>query len=121
MHRIWRTIKSYIWWTYGRGSFHYDVMVTVILLFIFLSPRVINYKDKPLQTVLTPQSVIVTPDGHGGLFFQVDASAIKEGADRDQQLLHVIEAVGGEVKIISQKELKDRSGRTTAYVVQVQR
>jgi hypothetical protein len=43
----WKTIKGYIWWTYERGSFHYDVMVTVILLFIFLAPRVIDFRDKP--------------------------------------------------------------------------
>ena len=42
-----KTIKGYIWWTYERGSFHYDVMVTVILLFIFLAPRLIDFRDKP--------------------------------------------------------------------------
>jgi hypothetical protein len=41
-----KTIKGYIWWTYERGSFHYDVMVT-IMLFIFLAPRVIDFRDKP--------------------------------------------------------------------------
>jgi len=41
------TIKRYIWWTYERGSFHYDVMVTIILLFIFLAPRMIDFRDKP--------------------------------------------------------------------------
>ncbi len=42
-----KTIKGYIWWTYERGSFHYDVMVTIILLFIFLAPRFIDFRDKP--------------------------------------------------------------------------
>ena len=42
-----KTIKGYIWWTYERGSLHYDVMVTVILLFIFLAPRLIDFRDKP--------------------------------------------------------------------------
>ena len=37
MSRIWRTIKGYIWWSYPRGSMHYDVMVTLILVFIFLA------------------------------------------------------------------------------------
>jgi hypothetical protein len=48
-----RTVKqvllSYFYWTYSRGSLHYDVMVTAILLFIFLSPQIPgwNYGDKP--------------------------------------------------------------------------
>ena len=28
-------LMSYFYWTYPRGGFHYDVMVTLILLFIF--------------------------------------------------------------------------------------
>jgi len=42
-----KTIKGYIWWTYERGIFHYDVMVTIILLFIFVAPRLIDFRDKP--------------------------------------------------------------------------
>ena len=40
-------IKSYFYWTYRRGSFHYDVKVTLILLIIFISPQLWNYGDKP--------------------------------------------------------------------------
>ena len=42
-------LKSYLFWTYPRGSFHYDVMVTLILIFIFGSPFVINYRERPQQ------------------------------------------------------------------------
>ena len=34
MNSIWRTIRGYILWSYERGSLHYDVMVTLILLFV---------------------------------------------------------------------------------------
>ena len=42
-------VKRYIFWTYERGSFHYDVMVTLILLFIFISPHVIDFRAKPVE------------------------------------------------------------------------
>ena len=42
-----KILKSYFYWTYPRGCFHYDVMVTLILLFIFVTPRLWNYGDKP--------------------------------------------------------------------------
>jgi len=119
MSRVWRTIKGYLFWTYERGSFHYDVMVTAILLFVFISPRFINYKDKPAETVLTPKGVVVSPDGHGGLFFEVDASAVRPGRDLDAELLRIIEPVSGEVKILDYKESL-RYGRKV-YLVQVQR
>jgi len=40
-------LKSYIYWTYKRGTFHYDVMVTLILLFIFVAPQLWNFGDRP--------------------------------------------------------------------------
>jgi hypothetical protein len=42
-----KTIKSFIWWTYERGSRPYDFMVALIILFIFLAPRFIDFRDKP--------------------------------------------------------------------------
>jgi hypothetical protein len=44
---IRKVILSYFYWTYPRGSFHYDVMVTLILAFIFVTPHLWNYGDKP--------------------------------------------------------------------------
>jgi hypothetical protein len=123
MNRILRTLNGYIWWTYDRGSLHYDVMVTAILLFVFVSPRYINFKDKPAETVLTPKGVIVSPDGRGGLFFEVDASVVRPNTaeqDLDAELLRIIEPVSGEVRILSHKESRDRYGRKI-YLVQVQR
>ena len=45
MKRIGKIIHGYIFWTYERGSFHYDVMVTLILAFIFLIPA--RFFDDP--------------------------------------------------------------------------
>lgn len=120
MNRILRTIKGYIWWTYDRGSLHYDVMVSAILLFIFISPHYINYKDKPVETVFTPKELVVKPDGQGGLYFEVLASAVKADADVNAELQRIIEPVTGEVKILSRTETKDRLGRKV-YLVQVER
>jgi len=37
------------------GSIHYDVMVTLILLFVFFSPFFVNFKNKPVER--TPHQV----------------------------------------------------------------
>ena len=62
MSRIWRTIRDFILWSYERGTLQYDVMVTLILLFVFLSPYWINFHDKPVERNPHPSGVVVTPD-----------------------------------------------------------
>ncbi len=122
MAALWRTIRSYIWWTHPRGSFHYDVMVTIILLFIFLAPRWLNFKDKPTERTPHQTGVVVSPDGQG-LVFQVDAAAVsgRDEASVRAGLLRVIEPIAGEVDLLRYEPIKDSSGRTTAYKAWVQR
>src|ERR1700676_5438195 len=64
-------LKSYFYWTYGRGSFHYDVMVTLILAFIFITPWLWDYGDKPTTTIGQTQPMLVTGDGSHGVIITV--------------------------------------------------
>ena len=66
-----KLLRSYLFWTYERGSIHYDVMVSLILVFLFVSPRFIDYGDKPVQTVpLRDSEVLVKEAGSNGLKHQ---------------------------------------------------
>ena len=76
MGAIWRTIRGYILWSYERGSLHYDIMVTLILLFVFVSPHFINYKDKPVERIPHLTGVVVVPGAKGELIYQIQASAV---------------------------------------------
>jgi hypothetical protein len=59
-----KLLRNYFFWTYERGSFHYDVMVTLILLFLFLSPRFIDFKDRPVTIIpLQHSEVLVKAQG----------------------------------------------------------
>ena len=123
MSTIGQTARGYLFWTYERGSLHYDVMVTAILAFIFISPHYLNFKDKPIERNPHQTGVIVNPDGRGGLYFQVDAAAVstQPGTDIDTALLRVIEPIAGEVKLVSYKPVTDPKGHVTAYMVRVER
>ncbi len=35
---MWQAIRRVLFWTYSRGSWQYDIIVLVILVFIFLAP-----------------------------------------------------------------------------------
>jgi hypothetical protein len=61
--RITQIVKSYFYWSYPRGSFHYDVLVTLILLFIFVTPHLWDYGAKPPLKVGPPHPVEVVGDG----------------------------------------------------------
>ena len=123
MKRVWQTICSYIWWTYERGSVHYDIMVTLILLFVFLAPYEVNFKDKPAERIAHPTGVIVIPDGESGFIYQIEAAAVpgKDEATIRLALQRVIEPIAGEVDISRYEAVRDPSGRVVAYKVWVQR
>jgi hypothetical protein len=120
---IWSTIRSYVLWSHERGTVQYDVMVTLILLFVFFSPRLINFKDKPVEHNPRAAGVVVTPDGQNGFIYQIDAAGV-QGKDDDAiraELLSIIEPVSGEVSISKYEVVRDRSGHILSYRVWIQR
>lgn len=123
MNVVWRTIRDYILWSHERGTIQYDVMVTLILLFVFLSPYWINFKDKPVEHNPHRTEVVVTPDAEGGFIYKVEASAIssKDDEGRRAELLRIIEPISGEVTITRIEPVKDRVGRVLTYQVWVRR
>jgi len=69
-------LKSYFYWTYSRGTFHYDVMVTLILLFIFITPHLWNYGDKPSSSAGLRHPIQLTGDGGHGMIVTVQAADV---------------------------------------------
>jgi hypothetical protein len=123
MNAIWRTIRGYILWQYERGTLHYDIMVTLILIFIFVSPRVINFNDKPIARDPHPTDVVVSADVQGHLRYQVSATAVTPGDDAAvrEQLLHILEPISGAVSILSYETVYDPKGKLQGYKVLARR
>lgn len=121
---MWRVLRSYLFWTYERGSFHYDVMVTLILLFLFVAPRFVDFKDRPVETVpLHASEVLVKEAGHAGqssrFMYQVradDMNGAATDAERRVAILRLIEPISGEVTLDGPiQEVKDTHGKVVAY------
>ena len=117
------TIKGYIFWTYERGSLHYDVMVTLILLFIFLSPHYIDFRDKPPTRIQHQKGVIVNLEGQDGFYVQVDVATVGKmnEADTGDALMKVIAPILGDVKMEGYKTIQDEHGKVQAYGVKVKK
>ena len=120
---IWRQVKSFILWSYERGTIQYDVMVTLILLFVFFSPYWIKFKDTPVARDPYPSGVLVHPDGAGEFIYQVDARAVQTDNDASirASLLKIIEPISGSVSISRYEQVIDQKGNLVAYKVWIQR
>ena len=71
-----QVLASYFYWTYSRGSMHYDIMVTLILLFIFVTPHLWDYGAKPPSAAGPLHPVQVVGAGRGVLL-TVQASDVQ--------------------------------------------
>lgn len=119
--KLWQTIRGYIWWTHPRGSVPYDIMVTLILAFIFLTPRWV-FNDKPMERIAHRTGVIVLPDGDN-FIYEIDASVIQSPGDAEirQELLRVVEPIAGEAEITRYEAVRDEHGHIKTYKVWVSR
>ena len=118
MSELGQTIKAYIWWMYPRGSVPYDVMVTLILAFIFLAPLWINFRDKPVERSPHQTEVVVRPEGNG-FVYKVDATAVKGGNDEEirDSLQRILEPIAGEISIDRYQLVRDSKHNVVAYEV----
>ena len=111
-------LRSYFYWTYSRGSFHYDIMVTLILLFIFVTPQLWDYGAKPSPMAVSSHPFQVVPNGRG-VIITVQASdvIVPAGAsDREVKKLlrKAIEPVtGDDVYIEHWETATDAQGHLT--------
>lgn len=111
-----RILKSYFYWTYPRGSFHYDVMVTLILLFIFVTPQLWNYGDKPSRAEGPHHPIQIVGDGGNGVIVSVLAEDVQvpPGASYSavkSTLRHAIESVTGDSVFVEHWETgRDQNG-----------
>ncbi len=114
-----RTLKNYIFWTYERGSFHYDVMVTLILIFLFLSPRLWNYGDHPAAGSISPREVLVKAESNGSIVYQLPAERVHSTSSSvsEAELAEAIQPISGPMVIDRYVPLRDASGKVTAYKV----
>ena len=116
-------LKSYFYWTYGRGSFHYDVMVTLILAFIFITPWLWDYGDKPRSTAANTQPMQVVGDGGHGLIVTIHASdvnvpAASSNAVIKKALKKAMEPVLGDSMYVERWELiLDQNGSPQSWKI----
>ena len=123
---MFKLLRSYIFWSYERGSFHYDIMVTAILIFMFVSPHFIDFNDKPVETVALHASEVLvkeagTSGGNARFIFQIRADeqggpqAGQTDEERQAAILRVVEPISGAVTLERYEPVLDARGKVVAY------
>lgn len=78
----WEGFKRFIFWDYPRAGWQYDIMVALILAFIFLTPRQ-WFRDQPRAP--RASRIAVLPAERGALIFWIEAELLAT-VPEDQRL-----------------------------------
>lgn len=113
----------YLFWTYQRGSFHYDIMVTLILLFLFIAPHVIDFHDRPNPEIPARSAEVLirdagTRNGQHRFVYEIraeDVHNLRPGADPRQQLTTRIHTIAPGVTVAEIWPVHDPRGHIVAY------
>ncbi len=97
-------LKRFILWDFPRGGWQYDLMVGIIVAFVFLTPRD-WFRDQPRMP--RASSIAVLPPERGNAVFWIDRELLHGVAD-DRQVPRVTEI------------LRERSGERRITVTQVE-
>lgn len=115
-------LHSYFYWTYSRGSIHYDVMVSLILAFIFITPHLWNYGDKPSLPIHVQHPIQVVSNGERGMVVTVadaDAQIDKSASDSvvKKALRKAIEPVTGDAVFVERWETVTANDGSLAWKI----
>ena len=124
-----RVLRGYLFWTYERGSFHYDIMVTLILLFLFISPHLIDFHDRPIPEVPQRASEVLVRDagmdaGTHRFVYEIradDLAGAQSPAELQDHIEHIVHGIADNAQIAGVKPVIDPHKRIVAYDVDVRR
>lgn len=115
MRKIFKEIWGFVMWTHERGGLRYDIMVGLILAFIFFTPRA-WFKDRPPP----PAREEVQEIDAGS--FRLDAKLLaREEKNLEDGAKRVLKNfTGKEVKVHRLEPVLDGDGRVLAYHVWIE-
>ena len=90
MSTLFTALKRAIFWDYPRASWQYDVIVAIILAFIFLTPRDF-FRDQPRIPNARPVAMLQHEEGGGDVYW-IDPELL-QGVPESQQVAKAAEIV----------------------------
>ena len=113
---FWRRVGRFVLWDYPRACWQYDVMVGLILAFIFLTPRGL-FRDQP-----RPPSIVML-EGHEGLDVFLLAPEVLQGVPesewRSKATALISKKLGRSVTLVRLEPILDAEKEPTGYMILV--
>jgi hypothetical protein len=117
MRRFWRFVRPAVFWQYRRGSWQYDIIVGIILVFIFATPRS-WFRDQP--RIPSPQQIVMLPSENDRPVFWIDPELVAGVApDRLEAKIHALleKRTGRKVTVLKVEPAHDSEGELKGYLV----
>ena len=117
--RLGRLIYRGIFWGAERATWQYDVMVALILGFIFLTPRSF-FGDRPAEAA--PGDLAVVSSGGGETVYELRAELMeRERAGSVEQVARRVlaKATGKPVRVLRVVPHQDGTGQVISYAVSI--
>jgi hypothetical protein len=124
MQNVLGALKKTVLWAYQRGTFQYDILCALILLFIFATPRSV-FQDWPV--INSPhqfefgEQIVDTYDDHGNPVLNVSTElvpAIQDAIALKNVVKSQLEkALNRPISIADIKPIVDENGETVGYSI----
>jgi hypothetical protein len=113
---FWTGVKRFVLWDYPRACWQYDVMVGLILAFIFLTPRG-WFRDQP--RIPNASSITMLPAVHGASVYWVDMDLLtpvpeSQRAARIEAMLE--DRTGKRQKVVRLEPVRDSEEALKGYM-----
>ena len=117
-------IDKIIFWSYPRGTFQYDILCALILIFIFATPRQF-FQDwavmsNPHQFAFG-EDIVNTFDQYGNPVFNISAQLVPASpaasAVKSAALTQLQKTLNKQVSIADIKPILDEKGQTIGYSI----
>lgn len=125
LRKLWHAVRPAVMWSYERGSWQYDIIVAVILAFIFLTPKDL-FRDQPRPPSEAPAEALgeelgdVLNEEPGVTVFWVESSIVENTPQEQvsERLSAVLEQrTGKRLQIVDTRPSLDAEGQVRAYLV----
>ncbi|MEJ5369736.1 MAG: hypothetical protein WHT08_15595 [Bryobacteraceae bacterium] len=106
-------MKRLLFWEFPRASWQYDLVVALILAFIFLTPRSF-FKDQP-----RPASIVQMPSEAGATVYWFETSLLQSlpGAQRPAEAAELLrKRLGKNVSVVRVEPIHDPEGEIRGYI-----
>ncbi len=106
-------MKRLLFWEFPRASWQYDVVVALILAFIFLTPRAF-FKDQP-----RPASIVQMPSEPGATVYWFETSLLhaQAGPQRPALAAELLrKRLGKSLTVVRVEPIHDPEGEIRGYI-----